>query len=387
MEARNQPISAQIIKSNSASEVTAPPKKRATGLLSAVAVGPLKKRMIRTKNATECSSTPMNTLVLDEIAGMNSAEFVESELNLLPALPNGIGYQVSLMSNEAHLGLVEPPTVRPEVVPPSFAAASSLLALKTGLTPICNDKKFKEGRGNDTACFEPSLATFPTVSAAWIYPCSEEQNVWGCRLVQQVNDGNLVPRFTYPPPPKPVFMPKIKVGTPSPPSYRSYPSPPKPVFVPKIKVETPSPPSFKSKGNHAGEINIYPPPPKPVFAPKIKIETPSPPSYRSNGNRAGATNIHHLYDHKSAGKCTPSKDNIQNHRTVMKAVNFSTTSSHSRVMCSNLNQARVAMRTISEIKASPICFTRHVSLFSPIQINNRSSDEALSATIDGSKAV
>lgn len=271
-------MNSKLIESNVSSETTSPPKKRAARSSSSAAGGavvrPLKKRALRTKNATEYTSTPLDALALDEIAGMNSAEFVESELNLPPALPNGIGYyQVSLVSNEALLDLVEPRTPRPEVVPSSFAAASSLLALKTGLAPAFCDKS-KEDTGNTPVCLQSTLTTTcPAISSGWMY--SEI----------------VIPRFTYPPPPAPVFVPNVKVETPS----QSY------------------------------------------------------------------------YDRKCVLKYTPSKDILPNHSTVMKAVHFNTFPSPKKVMCSNLNQARVAMRASCEIKASPLTCTKNVPLFSPIQ--------------------
>jgi hypothetical protein len=285
-------MNSKLIESNFASETTSPTKKRAARSASSAAAGaivrPLKKRALRTKNATECTSTPLEALVLDEIAGMNSAEFVESELNLPSALPNGIGYyQVSLVSNEALLDLVEPRTPRHGAVPSSFPAASSLLALKTGLAPALCDKS-KEDTGNTPVCLQSTLTTCPTISSGWVYPRPEQQNE------------NAIPRFTYPPPPAPVFVPKVKV------------------------------------------------------------ETPSPLSYRSQS---------YYYDHKCVLKYTPSKDILPNHSTVMKAVHFNTYPSPKKVMCSNLNQARVAMRASCEIKASPLTCTKNVPLFSPIQSN------------------
>jgi hypothetical protein len=210
MESKKRRMNSKLIESKFASETTSPPKKRAARSSSSAAAGavdrPLKKRALRTKNATECTSTPLEALALDEIAGMNSAEFVESELNLPP---NGIGYcQVSLVSNEALLDLVEPRTPRPEAVPSSFAAASSLLALKTGLAPVLYDKS-KEDTGNTPVCLQSTLTTCPTISSGWVYPRPEQQNE------------NVIPRFTYPPPPAPVFVPNVKVETPSPLSYRS----------------------------------------------------------------------------------------------------------------------------------------------------------------------
>lgn len=167
---------------------------------------------------------------LENVALMNSAEFVENELSL-PSfqVDLGVGCPVSLMSNEALSDLVEP-AVSSGVDPVSFEVASSLLSLKTGFTPVANDTNIQEGGCASLVCAE-SKETVPQADPRKL--------VYSSPLVQQharanvpvyVNKENLVPavaaptvhrRFTYPSPPPPVFVPKIKEETTSP-SYDTY---------------------------------------------------------------------------------------------------------------------------------------------------------------------
>jgi hypothetical protein len=179
---------------------------------------------------------------LQDIPLMNSAEFVEKELDL-PPLPSVDDCPLSMMSNEQLLDIVAPmaSSLSTGVCPSSIEAAESLLSLKTGFSPVNDDR---DGESVTLVRLE-------------VKPDSHTSGNLPHNLRQMSYTGldkeNLAPtmpavprRFTYPPPPSPAFIPKIKVEMLSP-SYEIFTFDAPPVKaalntpMPKIKQEVRSP--------------------------------------------------------------------------------------------------------------------------------------------------
>lgn len=150
----------------------------------------------------------MKTPKLEDIAAMNSSEFVEKEFDLPSSLNSG-GNRVTLMSDEELLDLVSPP-IPHSTCPTSMEAASSLLSLRTALAPGPNSIK----RGHPHVSIRNKQCGPPSSAIKFTYPLPSEQPlVQGCASMKKEIPAR---KFTYPSPPSPVFIQRIKMEQSSP---------------------------------------------------------------------------------------------------------------------------------------------------------------------------
>jgi hypothetical protein len=157
---------------------------------------PTKKSARQRKATKKCTLTPMKSPALYDVTSMNSAEFVEKELKLpgLPALPATDTCALSSLSDDQLLDIVAPPMINVGNCPSSIMsdlesyAASSLVALKSGLTPADKDDiTFQHEYAVPQVCLQSS------VNCKWSYPppnISNKENI----------APHAPPKWTYPPP-------------------------------------------------------------------------------------------------------------------------------------------------------------------------------------------